>query len=52
MSDGKSAGYRIIYQILFPSSVLLLLIYAKSDRSDVTAEEIQTVIRRFNPDSI
>jgi len=52
IQKGKSAGYRVVYQILSPTSVLLLLIYAKSDRSDVTAEEIQTVIRRFNPDQV
>ena len=47
---GKSAGYRIIYQILSPNSVLLLLIYAKSDRPDVSAEEVQAVIKKFKPD--
>jgi mRNA-degrading endonuclease RelE of RelBE toxin-antitoxin system len=45
LKKGKSAGYRIIYQMLSPTSVLLLLISAKSDWSDVTAEEIQTVIK-------
>lgn len=47
---GKSAGYRIIYQILSPTSVLLPLIYAKSDRPDVSAEEVQAVIQKFKPD--
>ena len=50
IQKGKSAGYRILYQVLSPTSVLLLLIYTKSDRSDVSTEEIHTVIRRFNPD--
>jgi mRNA-degrading endonuclease RelE of RelBE toxin-antitoxin system len=44
---GKSAGYRIIYQILSPDSILLLLIYAKSDRTDVSTEEIQNAIKKF-----
>jgi mRNA-degrading endonuclease RelE of RelBE toxin-antitoxin system len=47
---GKSAGYRIIYQILSPNSVLLLLIYAKSDRTDISTEEIQNTIKKFQSD--
>ncbi|NJO41685.1 MAG: type II toxin-antitoxin system RelE/ParE family toxin [Cyanobacteria bacterium CRU_2_1] len=47
---GKSAGYRIIYQILSPTSVLLLLIYAKSDRTGVSTKEIQAVIKKFQSD--
>ncbi len=43
---GKRSGYRVIYQVLEPTSVLLLLIYAKSDQTDVTVAEIQTVIRK------
>jgi len=46
---GKSGGYRVIYQSLSPESVLLLFIYAKSDRANVTAEEIQSVIEQFQP---
>ncbi len=37
---GKSGGYRVIYQVVSPELVVLLLIYAKSDQSDVTIEEI------------
>lgn len=48
---GKSGGYRVIYQVLSPTAVLLLFIYPKSDRSDVTAEEIQSVIEKFQPNS-
>ena len=43
---GKRAGYRVIYQILEPASVLLLLIYTKSDQSDVTKAEIQAIIQK------
>ncbi|MCY7276923.1 MAG: type II toxin-antitoxin system RelE/ParE family toxin [Phormidesmis sp. CAN_BIN44] len=46
---GKSGGYRIIYQVLSPTIVLLLFIYAKSDRSNVTVEEIQSIAERFQP---
>jgi len=42
---GKSGGYRIIYQVIPPKCVLLLLIYAKSDRADVSLKEIEDAIR-------
>lgn len=41
---GKSGGYRVIYQVLSNESVLLLLVYAKSDRADVSLEEIEQAI--------
>jgi mRNA-degrading endonuclease RelE of RelBE toxin-antitoxin system len=41
---GKSGGYRVIYQVLSPSAVLLLLIYAKSDQADVAIAEIETAV--------
>ncbi|NJK73714.1 MAG: type II toxin-antitoxin system RelE/ParE family toxin [Microcoleus sp. SU_5_6] len=44
---GKSGGYRVIYQVLSPQLVVLLLIYAKSEQSDVTAEEIIEAINRI-----
>lgn len=44
---GKSGGYRLIYQIESPTSVILHLIYAKSDQTNVTADEIQDVIDSY-----
>lgn len=41
---GKSGGYRVIYQLLSPECILLLLIYAKSDRDDVSVAEIEDAI--------
>lgn len=48
IQKGKSAGYRLIYQLISPVDILLLLIYSKSEQSDVTAEEIQDAIAGFN----
>lgn len=42
---GKSGGYRLIYQLVSSESILLLLIYAKSDQADVQVEEIESAIR-------
>lgn len=41
---GKSGGYRLIYQIVTPNLVFLLLIYAKSGRSDISLDDIKTAI--------
>lgn len=41
---GKSGGYRVIYQVVSPETVLLLLIYAKSDQTDVSLSEIETAV--------
>ncbi len=45
---GKSAGYRLIYQVESPTSVLLLTIYAKSDQADISTDEIRKILGEFN----
>jgi mRNA-degrading endonuclease RelE of RelBE toxin-antitoxin system len=45
---GKSAGYRLIYQVESPTSVLLLTIYSKSDRSDITVAELRSIVSEFD----
>ncbi|NJR24499.1 MAG: type II toxin-antitoxin system RelE/ParE family toxin [Richelia sp. CSU_2_1] len=47
IQKGKSAGYRMIYQIESPISVLLLTIYSKSDRADISPNEIRSIIAEF-----
>ncbi|MEG4572181.1 type II toxin-antitoxin system RelE/ParE family toxin [Microcoleus sp. N3A4] len=48
IQKGKSAGYRMIYQIESPVSVLLLTIYSKSDRTDMSLNEIRSIIAEFD----
>ncbi|NDJ17061.1 type II toxin-antitoxin system RelE/ParE family toxin [Myxacorys almedinensis] len=45
--SGKSGGYRLIYQITSPSSVILHLIYSKSDQATISAKEIQDLIETY-----
>ena len=47
IQKGKSAGYRLIYQVESATSVLLLTIYSKSDRSDISANEIISILAEF-----
>ncbi|MEG4507291.1 type II toxin-antitoxin system RelE/ParE family toxin [Microcoleus sp. F6_B4] len=48
IQKGKSAGYRMIYQVESPVSVLLLTIYSKSDRTDISLNEIRSIIAEFD----
>jgi mRNA-degrading endonuclease RelE of RelBE toxin-antitoxin system len=47
IQKGKSAGYRLIYQVESSTSILMLAIYSKSDRSDITAAEIISIVAEF-----
>lgn len=44
IQKAKSAGYRLIYQVESLTSILLLTIYSKSDREDITANEIIDIL--------
>ncbi len=41
---GKGGSYRVIYQVVSPQLVSLLLIYAKSEQSDATVDDIVAAI--------
>ncbi len=51
IQKGKSAGYRLIYQVESPTSLLLLTIYSKSDREDIGANEIRDIVADFSSES-
>jgi len=44
---GKSGGYRLVYQVESLTSVLLLTIYSKSDREDISIKEIHHILNEF-----
>ncbi len=48
IQKGKSAGYRLIYQLESLTSILLLIIYSKSDREYIGANEIRDIVNDFN----
>ena len=47
IQKGKSAGYRLIYQIETPTRIILLAIYAKSDQSSISTTEIEEIVEAF-----
>jgi mRNA-degrading endonuclease RelE of RelBE toxin-antitoxin system len=52
IQKGKSAGYRVIYQLKNSTCILLAVIYSKSDQSNIAAEKIRAIIFDFEePDS-
>jgi mRNA-degrading endonuclease RelE of RelBE toxin-antitoxin system len=54
IQKGKSAGYRIIYQVETPTKITVLTIYSKSDQSNIDAKEIEQIIeavKRQNEES-
>ncbi len=50
IQKGKSAGYRLIYQVESEDSVLLLTIYSKSQREDINPKEISSILAEFYSD--
>ena len=52
IQKGKSAGYRLIYQVESPTNVILLTIYAKSDRDDITSNEILDILTAISEDAV
>ena len=44
IEKGKRSGYRLIYQVNTPTSVLLLTIYSKLDQGDISANQIRKII--------
>ncbi|MBE9007415.1 type II toxin-antitoxin system RelE/ParE family toxin [Fortiea sp. LEGE XX443] len=52
IQKGKSAGYRLIYQVESPTSILLLTIYSKSDGEDIDANEIRDIVADFYGEDI
>ena len=47
IQKGKSGGYRIIYYLKTTDKVILVTIYSKSKREDISAQEIKQVLSDF-----
>lgn len=46
LQKGKSGGYRIIYYLKTETQILLVTLYSKSDKPDITAADVQEIITR------
>jgi mRNA-degrading endonuclease RelE of RelBE toxin-antitoxin system len=45
---GKSGGYSLIYELRSSDLVVLLQIYSKSEREDINADEIRSILTQFD----
>ena len=43
---GTSGGYRVIYYIVQPEDILLLAIYSKTDKEDISVDDIVDIIEQ------
>ena len=43
----KSAGYRLIYLLESETSILLLTIYSKAEKEDVTVNDINSILGEY-----
>jgi mRNA-degrading endonuclease RelE of RelBE toxin-antitoxin system len=48
IAKGKSAGYRLIYQVKNPTTAILITIYSKLDQSDIAAGKIRQILKEFD----
>lgn len=51
IQKGKSAGYRLIYLWESETSILLLTIYSKSEREDISTNEIEGILSEYLTDN-
>ena len=47
VQKGKSGGYRIIYYLQTKEKIILVTIYSKSEREDITTKEIKQILSEF-----
>ena len=47
IQKGKSAGYRLIYLLESATSILLLTIYSKTEKEDITIGDINSILGEY-----
>jgi mRNA-degrading endonuclease RelE of RelBE toxin-antitoxin system len=47
IQKGKSAGYRLIYLLESATSILLLTIYSKAEKEDITVNGINSILGEY-----
>lgn len=48
---GKSGGYRLIYQKTPEANIILITLYSKSEQSDISPPEIQSIITTYQQEN-
>ena len=47
IQKGKSGGYRVIYYMKTTTNIILITIYSKSEREDISTIEIKQILTEF-----
>lgn len=47
IQKGKSSGYRMIYYLKTPRSIILVTIYSKLEQADIAAKQIRKILKEF-----
>lgn len=47
IQKGKSGGYRVIYYIKTTTNIILVTIYSKLEREDISTKEIKLILTEF-----
>lgn len=47
ISKGKRSGYRMIYYLQTPTEIILITVYSKSEQADISAKQIQHILKEF-----
>ena len=48
VSRGKSGGYRAIYYLKTPTTIILVTIYSKTEQSDISPARIRKILSEFS----
>ena len=52
IQKGKRSGYRIVYHLKTPTSIILVTIYSKLDQADISAEQIRRILIEFDKHTV
>lgn len=47
IQKGKSGGYRVIYYIKTTTNIILVTVYSKSEKKDISTKEIKQILTEF-----
>lgn len=48
VSRGKSGGYRAIYYLKTPTTIILVTIYSKTEQSDISPARVRKILAEFS----
>ncbi len=52
VQKGKSGGYRLIYYLKTATGIILLTIYTKSEQADIAADDIRSIIAKYEQSEV